>query len=86
MNDNQLKKLEALKKFAEDKDLATLEHFISIGEKLDNQSEQLATLEDIKQAIKDFEIPEPKDEQENFDKIMAKLDEEDEIEITLNIT
>ena len=84
MNDNQLKKLEKLAEFADDKDLATLEHFISIGEKLDEVKDTLNdTTKDIKDTISAIEIPEPKDEQANFDAILAKLDEPLEIELVI---
>lgn len=85
MTPSQQKRTEKLAEYLKDKDLAVLSHFLDLGEKIDANSEELETLKDIKKAIDAFSFPEPIDHREDLKKILDKLDEEDEIEITLNI-
>ena len=79
----QLKQMEMVAKHADSAEVSTIENFIELHDKLDEQSEKLTLLDEIKTAIQD--LPEPKDEQSNFDAILAKLDQPDEITVSLNI-
>ena len=80
------KRTKALADFIQNKDLATLGHFLDIQDKLDEQSENDANdKQEIIDAINSIEMPEAKDENENFKAIMDKLDEPQDIEVTLNI-
>ena len=80
------KRTKALADFIQNKDLATLGHFLDIQDKLDEQSENDANdKQEIIDAINSIEMPEAKDESENFKAIMDKLDEPQDIEVTLNI-
>ena len=80
------KRTKALADFIQNQDLATLGHFLDIQDKLDEQDDKSEQeTQAIIEAIKSIEFPEAKDESENFKAIMDKLDEPQDIEVTLNI-
>lgn len=86
----QQKRASKLLKYQEEPDLTKLEMLLEMDESIeDKHEEHKQCMEDmggkIVEAIQSIVIPEPKDETENFKAIMDKLNEPDEIEITLNI-
>ena len=86
----QQKRASKLLKYQEEPDLTKLEMLLEMDESMqDNHEEHKQCMENmggkIVEAIQSIVIPEPKDDTENFKAIMDKLNEPDEIEITLNI-
>lgn len=82
----QLKQMEMVARHADNAEVSTIENFIELHNKLDEQSEKLTILDDIKSAIQ--ELPEPKDNTDQLQAILDKLNEpevEDTIEVSLNI-
>lgn len=81
----QTKRLEALAKYTKDKDISVLEQFLEIQEKLGDHKECMEEmLSDIKD-IKDKEMPVPTDYSQELNDIKAKLDEDEEIIVQLEI-
>lgn len=89
MSDKNLKKLEKLAHLTTDSEVVLLESIEEVDTKVETLSETTGTilnqLETIKQSIQAIEIPIPKDYAESFAELKTKVEEEQDITVTLNI-
>ena len=88
----QLKKLKKIEKMSDDDlsfNLAIIDSFEEVEDKVEQVSEVqtqiVSELETIKQSIEAIEIPIPKDYADAFTELKAKVEEPQEITVTLNI-
>jgi chromosome segregation ATPase len=88
----QLKKLKKIEKMSDDDlsfNLAIIDSFEEVEDKVEQVSEVqtqiVSELETIKQSIEAIEIPIPKDYADAFTELKQKVEEPQEITVTLNI-
>jgi chromosome segregation ATPase len=88
----QLKKLKKIEKMSDDDlsfNLAIVDSFEEVEDKVEQVSEVqtqiISELETIKQSIEAIEIPIPKDYADAFTELKQKVEEPQEITVTLNI-
>ena len=92
LNPKQLKKLKKIEKMSDDDlsfNLTIIDSFEEVEEKVEQVSEVqtqiVSELETIKQSIEAIEIPIPKDYADAFTELKQKVEEPQEITVTLNI-
>jgi polyhydroxyalkanoate synthesis regulator phasin len=80
---SQQNKIEKIAKFLDDSNIATVESFIELDEKLTGLEEKIDKISD--EMLREVEIPEQKDHTGHMDKMMEMMNEPLEVEVTLNI-
>ena len=80
---SQQNKIEKIAKFLDDSNIATVESFMELDEKLTGLEEKL---DEISQGmLREVEIPEQKDHTEHMEKMMEMINEPIEVTVDFNI-
>jgi vacuolar-type H+-ATPase subunit D/Vma8 len=83
LTQSQQNKIKKVAKFLDDSNIATVESFIDVEEKLDELN---VKIDEISQSmLREVEIPDQKDHTEHMERMMEMMNEPIEVEVTLNI-
>ena len=83
LTQSQQNKIKKVAKFLDDSNIATVESFIDVEEKLDELN---VKIDEISQSmLREVEIPDQKDHTEHMERMMEMMNETIEVDVTLNI-